>query len=123
MMPDTDDETARLIYIDRKNRFGPLGDTDAVLGHKGYDFNVSVKLDKTDDVKAPSKKNRKSGELDELQKHDVLSISRVCDLLNVAPLRAQHLLRELTMAEKFTKVGRGPTSRWHKAPVGLIKIN
>jgi len=115
MMPDSDDETARLIYIDRKNRFGPLGDCDAVLGHAGYDFNVSVKPDKKDDKKAATKNTRKAKELETLESQDILSIARVCELIDVAPLRAQHLLRELTMAEKYVKTGRGPSSRWHRA--------
>lgn len=114
-MPDTDDETARLVYIDGKNRFGPLGDFEATLGHAGYDFQASVKRnDKEPETKAKSKSSRKQEELSTLEEHDILSIRSVCDMLDIAPLRAQHLLRELTMSEKYEKTGRGPSSRWFK---------
>lgn len=115
-MPDTDDEMARLVYIDGKNRFGPLGDFEATLGSTGYDFNATVKkTEKEDTTKVSSKNSRKKVELETLEKHDVLSIRTACELLDIAPLRAQHLLRELTMAEKYVKTGRGPDSRWTRA--------
>lgn len=114
-MPDTDDEMARLVYIDGKNRFGPLGDFEATLGYGGYDFNASVKkIEKEDKTKVKSKSSRKQEELETLEQHDHLSIRTTCELLSIAPLRAQHLLRELVMCEKYVKSGRGPDSRWTK---------
>lgn len=122
-MPDTDDEMARIVYIDGKNRFGPLGDFEATLGYSGYDFNASVKkTEKEDKTKVKSKNNRKQEELNILEEHDELSIRKACDLLTIAPLRAQHLLRELTMAEKYTKTGRGPDSRWHKVTEKVVRF-
>ena len=110
MLPDSDDETARLVYIDRKNRFGPLGDFDATLGHGGYNFDVEVNRESED--KVTSKSGRKSQELAKIKEEHEVSIKSTCELLNIAPLRAQHLLRELVMCEEFTKTGRGPASRW-----------
>lgn len=121
-MPDTDDETARLVYIDGKNRFGPLGDFEATLGYNGYDFNASVKKAEKEEKTATPKVNRKQQELSELVRHDELSIKKACELLNIAPLRAQHLLRELTMSELYTKTGRGPDSRWHKADSQVVRF-
>ena len=110
MLPESDDETARLVFIDRKNRFGPLGDFDATLGHGGYNFDVEVKRESED--KVVNKSNRKQQELDKLLEQSEVSIRSACELLSIAPLRAQHLLRELVMCEKFEKHGRGPKSRW-----------
>lgn len=110
MLPDSDDESARLVFIDRKNRFGPLGDFDATLGYGGYNFDVEVKRESED--KVTNKSNRKQLELDKLLELNEVSISSACELLSIAPLRAQHLLRELVMCEKFEKHGRGPQSRW-----------
>jgi len=121
-MPDTDDETARLIYIDGKNRFGPLGDFEATLGYGGYNFNASVKRVEKEDKTAEPKVNRKQQELSELVRHDVLSIRKACELLECAPLRAQHLLRELTMSELYVKTGRGPDSRWNKATEKVVQF-
>lgn len=115
-MPDTDDETARLVYIDGKNRFGPLGDFEATLGYGGYNFDATVKKQEKEETPKASmpKPNRKQQELSELTRHDELSIRKAVELLNIAPLRAQHLLRELTMSELYIKTGRGPESRWIK---------
>jgi hypothetical protein len=123
MLPDSDDETARLVFIDRKNRFGPLGDFDATLGYGGYDFNAKVTREAED--KATNKASRKQVELDTLLAHEELSIAKTCELLSIAPLRAQHLLRELVMCEQFEKTGRGPASRWTRinAPVLLAAEN
>jgi archaellum biogenesis ATPase FlaH len=121
-MPDTDDETARLIYIDGKNRFGPLGDFEATLGYGGYNFNASVNRIEKEDKTAEPKVNRKQQELSELVRHDELSIRKACELLECAPLRAQHLLRELTMSELYVKTGRGPDSRWHKATEKVVQF-
>lgn len=121
-MPDTDDETARLIYIDGKNRFGPLGDFEATLGYGGYNFNATVQREEKTETKPVTKVNRKQQELSELVRHDVLSIRTACELLECAPLRAQHLLRELTMSELYVKTGRGPDSRWTKATEKVVQF-
>lgn len=117
MLPESDDETARLVFIDRKNRFGPLGDFDATLGYGGYNFEAEVTRESED--KVSNKSSRKQQELDTLLEHDELSIAKACELLSIAPLRAQHLLRELVMCEKFEKSGRGPQSRWTKIAPAL----
>jgi hypothetical protein len=121
-MPDTDDEMARIVYIDGKNRFGPLGDFEATLGYSGYDFNSTVKKTEKEDKAVVPKVNRKQQELSELVRHDELSIRKACELLSVAPLRAQHLLRELTMSELYTKTGRGPDSRWNKVTEKVVQF-
>ena len=107
------DEMARLIYIDRKNRFGPLGDCEVMLTHKGYDFNATV-IKEDDETKVASKKTRKQDELDTLRQHDVLNVPQACSLINCDPTRVTYLLRELTVLGEFKKTGRGVEAVWHK---------
>jgi len=107
------DECARLIYIDRKNRFGPLGDCEAVLGHRGYDFNAKI-VKETDETKVANKKTRKQEEMDTLRNHDVLNVPQACSLINCDPTRVTYLLRELTVLGEFKKTGRGVEAVWHK---------
>ena len=118
-IPSADSDDARVIFFE-KNRFGPLNELECTIGGKGYDFEAVVVKD-DDDVKAPSKKKRKSLELDKLLTYrGTLTLSVATTLLEGNYQRAQLLLRELVITNKLIKWGRGTGARWTRVEAEKI---
>lgn len=112
-IPDSDNDCARVIFFE-KNRFGPLNELECTIGHAGYDFDAVVTRE--EEVKAPSKKNRKQDDLKAILNLPTtgkyITLPEVTKLLDNNYSRAQMLLRELTVTNQLIKWGRGVMARW-----------
>lgn len=105
------DADARKIFF-TKNRFGPLNELTLFIGKGGYDFSAPVKVEESD-KKAPSKKSRKSKDLEAIMKITEpphLTADRVMSELDVNYNRAYNLLRELVLSGKMDKFGKGKSA-------------
>lgn len=111
---DSDNDCARVIHFE-KNRFGPLNELECTIGYKGYDFDAVVTRENTQD-RAPSKSNRKQKDIETIlnipSTGQTITLGLVTRLLEGNSHRAQVILRELVIAERLIKWGRGVHARW-----------
>ena len=108
------DDNLRNIYIN-KNRFGPLGSLECYITCRGYDFETKVIKDDSvtyGNKKAGSKNSRRKLDLDKLRGFNKLSFAKVMKECDCDIQRAQHLLRDLTIAGEYTKSGRSSKAIW-----------
>lgn len=111
---DADDDAARVIYFE-KNRFGPLNELECTIGRNGYDFDAEVVRD-DDSSKVKNKKSRKEEEhnllLDYMTYNDHINIGKACNMMGHDASKAYSRLRDLVIAGRVEKVGRGVHSYW-----------
>ena len=117
-LPDADDDGARVIYFE-KNRFGPLNELECVIERTGYDFDATViKEDsKGSKNKAPSKKERRSTDLNKImniKNGKKRTLGHCARLLDDNVSRARVLLKELETLGRLVKNGRGKEAYWIK---------
>lgn len=104
---DSDDDADRVIFFE-KNRFGPLNELECKITHKGYDFEAEIAS-----IKEASKSKKKSTKeidheaiLKELESGPIVT-RRAVELLDNNTSRAYSRLRDLNLAGKINKIGRG----------------
>ena len=119
---DADDDAARVIYFE-KNRFGPLNELECTLGRTGYDFDAQVIKD--DDTKIKSKTGRRKDDqnllLDWITYNKQINITKACNMMNDDSSKAYSRLRELVIAGKIEKTGRGVDAIWRLSEMELVR--
>lgn len=118
MKCNTIDMSVREIQV-TKNRFGPLHETAFRMTSVGFDF---TKVDLSELVmevaEETPKKNKTKGyeetiltKISEAGSIDLVTAARTLD----CAIKAQHVLRNLTLKTKITKQGRGQHATWKLA--------
>ena len=103
-----------------KNRFGPTSETTLLMTSAGFDwdYNPQPTAESAESVKPKSE--RKQSEMNELLKHNKITLQEAAKKLNSVQ-RASYILRELVILGKFNKTGRGQTAMYKKVASESIR--
>jgi predicted ATP-dependent serine protease len=112
MEKDKEDPSVR-IFNTTKNRFGSTNEICFYMTSAGFDFE---KVEVQTDEEKPSKKKGKTAEYKEkilstIKTQGQIDLKSATQLLECS-LKAQNVLRELTLTELVKKTGRGATAIW-----------
>ena len=106
-----DNPTVREIDV-TKNRFGVAGYTAFMMTEKGFDFQ---KVEVVEGDAVPNKKGKKAQYVEAIsnavKQNGQINLKVATDLLGCS-LKAQNVLRELTLTGLVKKTGRGQTAIW-----------
>lgn len=124
---DVDNDGARVIFFE-KNRFGPLNELECIIGRNGYDFDAQV-VRSEEETKVPSKRNRKKEDYEKIlnllkeRNGGGVVIGDVVRLMDDNASTAYSRLRDLTIAGKVEKTGRGANAGYTLTIEELRKHN
>lgn len=123
---DEEDESLRVIET-RKNRLGPCGEKRFAFGINGYNFDKTFtsEQDAAADAHQTTRgkaRNKQLQQIMDITEPPHLTVSRVCEELDVDAQRAKYLLWLLVSENKLVRYGRGEDAIWKHTQVQEVQI-